>query len=169
MTTEQNQTPVLIRLYDRTQLIGLRVENNGKDFYCFTQILNIIGSRPMKMDKEGLLSDLTEADKTSNVIKAEDRRDVPIMNLPDEAILTSTSVMEALEKVWEFPTTTISALVSLNPESVLGRFYTTTVSELMNNRSVSRRLFRYSDLSNDVARAIYDEDMAKKIFKSEVK
>lgn len=152
----------LFKLNDNSQLIGeLKAQTEG---VVINRVLNIVGHRPMKKNGDGKLVYLTDAEQTSGNVPIDKVRNVPIMSIPDESILSSSNVTEALDKEWYFADGVITMILLLSRNSLLYRFYATTIDELCNNKTVSDKLFRYHDLENNVARAIYNDELADKYF-----
>jgi hypothetical protein len=153
----------LFKLNDGSQLIGeLKTRTDGE--VVVDHVLNIVGHRPMKKNADGKLIYLTDAEQTSGNVPLDKVRNVPIMSIPDESILSSSNVTEALDKEWCFASGIVTMILLLSRNSLLYRFYATTVDELCNNKTVSDKLFRYHDLENNVARAIYNDELADKYF-----
>jgi len=156
----------LLRIKEGVQLLGLVVNSDQDTNYVMIKgVLNVMGTKIVKIESNGKLSDLTEAEKKMPVPPDPDKvRNIPIMNLPDDAIMSSSSVSEALDKVWIISSGLVDTSILVSPKSVYGTFYQATIEELLSNREVGSKIFRNSDLTDEVARSIYNTELAKKVF-----
>ncbi len=162
---------ILVKLTDGVTLVGETTTDRGddpislKDELVLKKVLMLSNMASFKELEDGLLEEVTEADQIGLDLKTKTLRNIPMLNIPDEALVTSSTFNKALDKQWPIAYEAILVRLEVDPTSLIGRFYIGTLKYLRKDKKTVSRLFSACDTKINLLEGVYNDTKTSKYFK----
>lgn len=153
----------LVKFRSETILVGKVVEK--EDRVVVSGALALATFRRLRMNGDGLLEEITEADmQNPQKQNAGDIRTFPMFHIPDEVVTTTTNVEDALAVAIPFLKADVFLQVPVAKGSLVERFYQATLKEFDDNKKLRNDLYAACSTDEKIMAGVYDDKKTKKFF-----